>query len=136
MASLGTMDGLKRWWQEHSELDALVAIVVETLDRGAVSPAAESLEEFDGALEAHFELEESAYFLLVERVSPEQLPSIAAARLAHSMMRKRLGDLRALVAKGDLRAARAGLDVVLEVFRAHEVEEAKLISQLEQLAAS
>jgi hypothetical protein len=137
MATPETTNGMQRWWQEHSELDALVEVVIEALGRGGTrSAAAGSLEDLAGALEAHFELEESAYFPLVERVSPEESSALAAARLGHGKIRDRLKELRELVENGDLHAARAALDILLERFRAHEVEEAKLIARLEERAAS
>jgi hypothetical protein len=136
MATPETTDGMQRWWQEHSELDALVEVVIEALGRGAISATAGSLEDLTAALDAHFELEESAYFPLVERVSPEQSSALAAARLGHHKIRERLNELRELIESGDLRAARAALDILLERFRAHEIEEAKLIARLEELAAS
>ena len=49
-------------------------------------------------------------------------------------LRKNLEDLRVLIDGGDLAAARSGLDVLLERFRSHEVEEAKLIARLEELS--
>jgi len=131
-----TTDGMERWWQEHSELDALVAVVVEALGRGALAPASGSLEDLADALEAHFETEESAYFPLVERVSPEHRSALDAARLGHRKIRERLEDLRALVENGNVRAARVALGILLERFRLHELEEAKLIARLEQLADS
>jgi hypothetical protein len=136
MTALQMTDGMQRCWQEHSELDALVERVVEALGRGAISPVAESLEDLAGTLEAHFGIEESAYFPLVERLSPDQRSALDAARLGHRKIRERLEDLRELVENGDLRAARAALDVLLDRFRAHEVEEAKLIARLEQLSAT
>ena len=131
-----TSDGLKRWWEEHSELDALVDVVVDALQHGGIASAASSLEDLAGALEAHFGVEETAYFPLVERLSPEQRPTIDAARLGHRKIRERLEDLRELVENGDLRAARAALYVLLERFRAHELEETKLVARLEALAST
>ena len=136
MSTPATANPMHRWWQEHSELDALVALVVEALERGSIASAGESLDDLATALEAHFELEETAYFPLVERISPDQRPAVDAARLGHRKIRERLEDLLALVAAGDLRAARAALDVLLERFHTHEAEEGKLIARLEALATS
>lgn len=135
MTAPETSRGARRWWEEHSELDALVAVLVETLGRGEISPAARGLEDLSAALETHFGIEESAYFPMVERLSPEQGMALRAAQLTHRLIRKSLEELRVLIEAGDLAAARSGLDVLLERFRAHEVEEAKLIARLEELSA-
>jgi iron-sulfur cluster repair protein YtfE (RIC family) len=127
---------MNRWWQEHSELDSLVEVVVEALGGDAIDSASESLEDLASALEAHFELEETAYFPLVERLSPDQRSAVEAARLGHGNIRERLQILRTLVEAGDLHAAQAALDVLLERFRTHEAEEGKLIARLEALATS
>ena len=129
-------DGLERWWQEHSELDELVEATAEALNGGSITAAAEALAELHAALEAHFGLEEALYFPLVERLSPENASVVNGARLGHRKIRDRLEDLRAFVDDGDLRAARSALSTLLERFRAHEAEESKLITRLEQLAAS
>ena len=134
MTAPETARGVRRWWEEHSELDTLVAVVVEALGRGEIAPAARGLEDLSAALETHFGIEESAYFPMVERLSPEHGTALHAAQLSHRLIRKSLEDLRALIDGGDLAAARSGLDVLLERFRSHEVEEAKLIARLEELS--
>ena len=136
MTALETRTGLQRWWQEHSELDALVDVVIEALADGAIVSATGSLEDLASALETHFELEESAYFPLVERLSPEHRSAVEGARLGHRQIRERLGGLLELVEEGDLPGARAALAALLDGFRAHELEEAKLIARLEALAAT
>ncbi len=136
MSAHATSNPMIRWWQEHSELDGLVEVVVEALGGGAIDSAGESLEDLARALEAHFELEETAYFPLVERLSPDQRAAVDAARVGHRNIRERLEALLTLVATGDLRAARAAFDVLLERFRTHEAEEGKLIARLEALATS
>lgn len=136
MSSPAIANPMNRWWQEHSELDALVAVAVEALAGGATATPAEALEDLAEAFEAHFELEETYYFPLVERLSPDQRSAVDAARLGHRKLRWRMEDLLALVEAGDLRAARAALDVLLERFRSHEADEGKLIGRLEALATS
>ena len=134
MTAPETARGARRWWEEHSELDALVAVLVEALGRGETAPAARGLEDLSTALETHFGIDESAYFPMVERLSPEHGAALNAAQLSHRLLRKNLEDLRVLIDGGDLAAARSGLDVLLERFRSHEVEEAKLIARLEELS--
>ncbi len=136
MEPRGESDSLQRWWQEHSELDDLVAETAEALARGTSAAAASSLEDLAEAFEAHFEVEETNYFPLVERLSPEHRPALAAARLGHGKLRERLDGVRTLVADGDLHAARAALELLLDRFRTHEAEEAKLISRLEELSST
>jgi hypothetical protein len=128
-------DGLERWWQSTAS-SASSSRRPEALRGGSIASAAAALEDLHASLEAHFGLEEALYFPLVERLSPENASVVNGARLGHRKIRDRLEDLRLLVDDGDMRGARAALEVLLERFRAHEAEETKLIVRLEQLAAA
>ncbi len=124
---------LQRWWDEHSQLDRLVDELEQGLQRGAIAPARAALEELAATLEGHFAVEEGVYFPLLESVDPAQKPSLDAARLGHGKIRDRLEQLRQLVDGRDIPSARRALRVVLDRFRQHEEEEAKLIGRLERL---
>jgi hemerythrin len=134
MSELADGESLARWWEEHSELDALVEAVEETMGGGDVAAAGRALEKLDDALEAHFSVEENVYFPLVERFSPLHSSVVEAARLGHKKIRGRMEDLRQLVDRGEIGAARRALFVLLDRFRTHESEERKLIRELETLA--
>ena len=95
----GMPEALPRWWDEHSQLDGLVARIEAALAGGRIDPANTVLSEFEEVLEAHFTLEETVYFPLVGR--------------------------------GELPAARRMLHRLLDGFRIHEDQEARLIGSLE-----
>jgi iron-sulfur cluster repair protein YtfE (RIC family) len=131
MDGLADRDSLQRWWEEHSELDRLVADVEESLNAGRLEPARVALAALAEALENHFSVEERVYFPLVERFSPEHAAIVRGARLAHARVTESLDTLSEAVERGESVAARRALALVLDLFRRHEGEEAKLIAELE-----
>jgi hypothetical protein len=131
MNGLADRSSLERWWEEHSELDRLVAAVEESLSGGRVDVSRGALDELAAALESHFDVEERVYFPLVERFSPEHAAIVRAARLGHVKVVETLENLRDLVERGQVGAARRILALLLERFRTHETEEARLIAELE-----
>jgi len=111
--------------EQHEHLDALQLDLRVALDAGDVAAAERTLGSFSGAVEAHFELEESAYF-------PEQsaLPDDAAARFDglmgdHETLRQRLAGLRERLAKEGVDALRASFDSFVSDLEDHEAREEK-----------
>ena len=133
MTGLADPESIERWWQEHSELDLLVESLEQAMDDGSIARAGAALEELANALEEHFTVEERVYFPLVEQLSSEHAPIVRAASLGHAKIRDRLDTLRDLVANGEIAPARRGLAVLLDRFRTHEAEEAKLVGELVKL---
>ena len=136
MNGLADSQSFQRWWQEHSELDGLVREVEARMGRGSLANTSQALEELEAALDAHFTVEERVYFPLIEKLSPERHNSIQAAREDHLRISERLDELRDLVECGALTAARRALAKLLDRFRDHEIQEAKLIEDLEALECS
>jgi soluble cytochrome b562 len=126
----------QRWWAEHSELDALVQGVARTLETRHLAAAGSALDALADALEAHFGVEERVYFPLVERFSPQHAEVVRGARFGHRLVIEALEKLRDLVERGEMDAARHALGAVLERFRLHEAEEARLIAELEMIERS
>jgi iron-sulfur cluster repair protein YtfE (RIC family) len=131
MDGLADRDSLQRWWEEHSELDRLVADVEDALNGGRLDAAQVALAALAEALESHFNVEERVYFPLVERFSPEHAAIVRGARMGHARVTESLDSLREVVERGEIAAARRALAMVLDLFRRHEGEEAKLIAELE-----
>ena len=94
------------------------------------------------ALEEMGETETQAYgdlrknFPLIEKLLPERHTSIQAAQEDHLRIGELLDELRDLVECGELTAARRALAKLLDRFRDHEIQEAKLIEDLEALECS
>ena len=128
-------DTLQRWWQENCDLDGVVEAVRLKLGRGALSEAGESLGRLATVLEGHFATEEDLYFPLIERASPRISGWLAAARSGHEKVREALEDLHALVESGDLASAQRALAALLHRLHIHEIEEVKLIAELQRLAS-
>ncbi len=106
------------------------------MGRGSLARTSQALEELEAALDAHFTVEERVYFPLIEKLSPERHTSIQAAREDHLRISELLDELRDLVECGELTAARRALAKLLDRFRDHEIQEAKLIEDLEALECS
>ncbi|MBM4336196.1 MAG: hemerythrin domain-containing protein [Deltaproteobacteria bacterium] len=129
---LAALDGFERWWEEHSDLDHLVAALEESLSGGRIAVSRRAVEELAGALETHFDLEERVYFPLVERFSPEHCTRVRAARVAHAQVSETLQSLCDLIERGETLKACRVLAVLLDRFRTHEIEDARLIADLER----
>jgi hemerythrin-like domain-containing protein len=125
---------LSRWWQEHSELDQLIEALTETCDGGSGAAASAALEDLAGALEGHLTVEEEVYFPLVEHLRPELESTIRGVRLAHTMLRARIDQLREHLAADERQEARRLLGALLELFRSHEAVEGQLIADLSDLS--
>lgn len=133
MKGLADAESLQRWWQEHSELDHLVSRVEDALAGSSFEPARAALEDLADALEAHFALEESVYFPLVERFSPQHAALVRDARTGHAKISESLDQMRELVENGEIAPARRTLAGLLDRFRLHESEEVQLISELQAM---
>ena len=125
---------LRRWWEEHSELDGLVERIRSKLERGSLSAAGASIERLATRLEGHFATEEDLYFPLIEGASPRTAQLLEAVRSSHQKLRAGLEDLLVLVENSDAAAARRALAVLLHRLHQHEAEEVDLIAELNRLA--
>lgn len=121
---------LERWWRDHSELDRLVACLVDTIDTGSAAAAESALEELASALEGHLSVEEDVYFPLVEKLSSDHREALRDALRAHDRVRSDLDGLRSRLREGELTGARRELIALLNRFRLHEEAEARLITEL------
>ncbi|MCP4003904.1 MAG: hemerythrin domain-containing protein [bacterium] len=121
---------LDQWWEGHSLLGQLVRRVDETAQQGPLEGARAALDEFQDALEGHFEVEERIYFPLVERYAPVQRDRVRLAREAHGVIRTQLVKLQELMAAGERKAARVCLGALLGTFREHEIDESVLVETL------
>ena len=121
---------LPRWWQEHSELDQVVADVMKALATGNLDRPLAAVSTLKETLERHFYVEETIYFPLVERFAPEEGSSVRAAQLGHDRMREALNDLQGLLASGDRPRAQDVLAQLLTRLNEHEAHEEQLIQRL------
>jgi iron-sulfur cluster repair protein YtfE (RIC family) len=133
VAGFADSDSLERWWHEHSELAELVQGVEKTLARGSLERTSQALEDLEAVLDAHFTVEESVYFPVVEKLSPKHQSVIRSAREGHVKISELLDELRDLVERGEIAAAGRTLGHLLDRFRVHEAQEVKLIEDLETL---
>jgi hemerythrin len=122
---------LPRWWEEHSELDQMVADVTQTLEASGFDAALTALSKLKQALEQHFTVEETIYFPLIERLAPEEAGSVRAAQGGHDRMRRALDDLQEFLAGGDRSGVRRVLAELLAGLSEHESHEKQLIRRLQ-----
>lgn len=93
---------MRRVEQQHKNLEALRREVNATIASGVREDIRLSVNGYSGAVEAHFDLEEQAYY-----PSPADVDSDASANLTallddHERLRLDLKQLRELVTGGDL----------------------------------
>jgi hemerythrin superfamily protein len=120
---------IERWWQEHSELDYLVAELVSAVESG--EGAGEALDRLEEQLKAHFSVEEDVYFPLVRRLSPEHAPALDMACAAHVRMQEDLAQLRELLSDGKQVEAITLLSESLARFKLHEQAETRMLEARE-----
>jgi iron-sulfur cluster repair protein YtfE (RIC family) len=123
-----------RWWEENSELDRVVETVRLKLERRVLSEAGASLARLVTVLEGHFATEEDLYFPFIEQTTPGNAEQVAAARAGHDKLRDALEGLQVLVENGDLGSARRAFSALLHGLQIHEIEESKLIAELQRLS--
>lgn len=116
---------IERWWQEHSELDYLVAELVAAVELG--EGASEALDRLDEQLRAHFSVEEDVYFPLVRNLSPEHAPALDLACAAHRRMQEDLEQLRELLGDEKRDEAVRMLSETLDRFKLHEQAETRML---------
>lgn len=121
---------LPRWWEEHSEIDQVVADVTQALASGGLDGTLAAISALEATLERHFSVEETIYFPLIERFAPEEGSSIRAAQLGHHRLRSTLSDLRGFLADGDRPSAQRVLAQLLAGLNEHEAHEEQLIQRL------
>lgn len=123
---------LPRWWEEHSEIDEMVADLTRMLAGGSLDRTLASFAAFQETVHTHFDAEETTYFPLVERFSPDEAEAVRAAKRGHDRVRSLMKELRAVLVDGDRPAARNLLVQLLDVLREHEAHEDELIRRLKR----
>lgn len=127
---------LPRWWEEHSEIDAMVADLSRMLAGGSLDRTLESFSKFRETVGAHFDAEETIYFPLIERLSAEEADSVRAATRGHDRIRASMDRMYEVLSDGDRQGARALLVELLDAFRVHETHEDALIDRLKGRAGT
>ena len=114
----------RRIHSQHNQLDTLLGIVFQSLDRGSIHMASQAFLRFADAFEAHMEVEESLYFPALHGLRPEIDPELTVLIEEHRSMRADVAAARTLLAGGDRESVRPRLEqLALDISRHEEAEE-------------
>jgi hypothetical protein len=111
--------------EQHSNLDALqldVQVALADGDRASVELA---LRSFSGAVEAHFDLEESAYFPERSHLADDLGAVLEKLIDDHESLREHLRELRHTLEHDGLPALRGSYDSFILALDDHEAREEK-----------
>lgn len=111
--------------EQHAHLDAQQLDVRVALADGDVVAAEHALRAFGGAVEAHFALEESAYYPETSALDADLAAILGELMTDHETMRDQIGELRRALQEGGLPALRDAFDAFISTLDDHETREEK-----------
>ena len=111
---------------QHDYLAALEATTRRALERGDAREMGEALRGFEGALCAHFDLEEQVHFPALHGHDPATGPELETLVTEHRGFRASLAQLRATAEAGDRAPVAAAFDALVVALRTHESREESL----------
>jgi len=112
---------------QHEYLDALLATTRRALERNTPSEAREALHAFQGALDAHFALEEQVHFPALHGLDPARNREIEALVLEHRALRDRLLVLERKVGREPRDGVARDFVELGAALRDHETREERLL---------
>jgi hypothetical protein len=116
----------RRLFAQHRWLEALLALVAETLERREAEQARECFLRFKDALEAHMALEEEFFFPALPGLYPELTAELTALARDHLHLRGQLGRLARRFARASLGSRARGLARFEVLLTEHERREERL----------
>lgn len=116
--------------EQHAALDDLQVDVQRALDAGGANAIEDGLRALSGALEAHFELEERAYYPDRSSIGSDFAERLDELEGEHQQLRAELDDLRTAVVEGDVPALRSLFSVFAVALATHEAQEEKVMADL------
>lgn len=122
--------GARRISSQHRQLDALYGRILAAIARSARGDAADALERFVDAWDAHTGLEDSFYFPALRSLRPAIAPQLQTFSADHRRLRKTLRAIEARLAAGELEATGVMLVELVGEIGHHEEGEEKLVAEL------
>jgi len=116
--------------EQHEALDRLQTDMQRALDEGALPAIRDALRALSGAAEAHFELEEHAYYPGRSGLSGTFVRRLDELEADHEQLRAELDDLRSALEREDVPNLRAAFSIFATALAEHEASEEKLMEQL------
>jgi len=120
--------------EQHRHLGELRSAIERTLERGSLARVQEETSRFAGVLEAHFELEEQAYYPSVEAVDERAKGRLDHLLGEHRRFRDQLEQLHDLLERSDLDAFRGRFEDFVTALGEHETREETTLAQLHEPA--
>lgn len=114
----------------HRRLDVLFTRAHDAVGGSRPAAAVRAVARLREALEAHFLQEESLYYPPILTLRPETRPALEQALAAHAGFRTTLGEIAALLERGDHAAAARRLKAFSGEFSRHEAAEEGALATL------
>lgn len=115
---------------QHAGLDGLQVEVQRALDEGDRASIEDAVRALSGALEAHFSLEERAYYPDRATIDAGLANRFDEFEGEHEQLRAELDDLRAAVVRGDMPALGGLFSIFAVALAQHEADEEKTMADL------
>jgi hypothetical protein len=116
--------------EQHSALDRLQVDLQRALEDGADRDVEAALRALEGAVVAHFELEEHAYYPDPAGLPADTAEALRALEGEHEQLRAELEDLRRAYEGEGLPALRTAFSIFATALAEHETREEKLMERL------
>jgi iron-sulfur cluster repair protein YtfE (RIC family) len=113
--------------RDHQRLDEILADVVCMVDDGELERADYNFGDFDKGMARHIRMEEGALFPAFEARSPAGAHPVAVMQREHRLIEAALGEMRVALACGKAAAFRDAHARLVEVLRAHNVKEERIL---------
>jgi hypothetical protein len=121
---------------QHRHLAAIQHEIDVALDRGSLSEARAALERYEGALTAHFELENRVFFPALHGLVPRRAHELEVLEQEHVQLSAALGRVRSALEQAPADGSRAAMKAFLDSLRGHEQREERLVAEAREGAPS
>ena len=121
---------LQRIGEQHGKILALRRTVESAVSRGDADAIADGIQRLSGTVEAHFELEERAYYPPDVPMEDPVADTLLSFIDQHESLRTELQTLRSLVAARRFDDFKSAFDAFCSTLADHEAREEKVISDL------
>jgi len=116
--------------EQHASLDRLQTDVQRSLEHGDADGIRSALRALTGSVEAHFELEEHAYYPAADQLSAGQAQTLEALLADHEHLRAELDDLEHALDHEDVPGLRTAYSIFATALADHETREEKLMEEV------
>ncbi len=112
---------------EHRQCDEIFTIAEEAAHTGNLASCRTRFQQFQAAMERHFQKEEQVLFPAFEDVTRNAMGPTRVMRLEHQQMRETLAELANALAAGDLEDYLGQAETLLILMQQHNIKEEQIL---------